>query len=371
RRFQRQTAGPPYRPHWRRLSRNPQRQPHRRERARHVRIQRPLYRRRLRRFPARPAAAVDRAVRSGHRAVPVALVGSVSAGRLARARHADGERRHPLRIFLAAVRGCQSTGDARRRTRFQRGGAGGSGPFSGSFADTIVKPFRGGVAPRVGVAWRPRAGLVVRTGYGVNYSASVYQSIAQQLAGQPPFAVTSTVLASRLDPVPFESALVDVAPGVALNSYAVDPAYRPGVVQIWNVDMQRDLTRTLTIGAGYTGSKGSDLDIVRAPNRGPDGPLIPGVVPFLYESSSGDSILHAVTFRVRKRLADGFAAGASYTLSRSIDDASSIGGGAVVVAQNDRDLEAERGLSSFDQRHRFAGDFTFELPFGPNRRWFP
>lgn len=211
----------------------------------------------------------------------------------------------------------------------------------------------------------------MRTGYGVNYSASVYQSIAQQLAGQPPFAVTSTVLASRLDPVPFESALVDVAPGVALNSYAVDPAYRPGVVQIWNVDMQRDLTRTLTIGAGYTGSKGSDLDIVRAPNRGPDGPLIPGVVPFLYESSSGDSILHAVTFRVRKRLADGFAAGASYTLSRSIDDASSIGGGAVVVAQNDRDLEAERGLSSFDQRHRFAGDFTFELPFGPNRRWFP
>src|SRR5262249_23216027 len=50
-------------------------------------------------------------------------------------------------------------------------------------------------------------------------------------------------------------------------------------------------------------------------------------------------------------------------------EASSIGGSAVVVAQNDQDLEAERGLSSFDQRRRFNGDFTFELPFGANRRW--
>src|SRR5207244_2791020 len=40
------------------------------------------------------------------------------------------------------------------------------------------------------------------------------------------------------------------------------------------------------------------------------------------------------------------------------------------VAQNDKDLEAERGLSTFDQRHRFAGDFTFELPFGATKPWF-
>ena len=62
--------------------------------------------------------------------------------------------------------------------------------------------------------------------------------------------------------------------------------------------------------------------------------------------------------------------GATYTLSSSIDDASSVAGGGGTVAQNDRDLEAERGLSSFDQRHRFAGDFTIELPFGTNKRWF-
>src|SRR5262252_7006040 len=103
--------------------------------------------------------------------------------------------------------------------------------------------------------------------------------------------------------------------------------------------------------------------------RGPDGLRIPDVAPFLYESSSGSSIMNAVTLRIRKRLTHGFGGGASYTLSKSIDDASSIGGSAVLVAQNDQDLEAERGLSSFDQRRRFNGDFTFELPFGENRRW--
>jgi hypothetical protein len=248
--------------------------------------------------------------------------------------------------------------------------AGGVGPYAGQLPDTLVRPFRGGVAPRVGVAWRARTGTIVRAGYGINYNASVYQTIAQQLAAQPPFAVTNTVLATRAQPVPLETALVSTPSAATTNSYAVDPNYRLGLVQIWNLDVQRDLSRTVNVGAGYTGTKGSNLDILRAPNRDPGGGLrIPGVVPFLYESSEGDSILQSATLRVRKRLTGGFAASASYTLSKSIDDASSIGGGGVVVAQNDQDLAAERGLSSFDQRHRFTGDFTFELPFGPSRRW--
>ncbi|PYY15236.1 MAG: hypothetical protein DMG61_07600, partial [Acidobacteria bacterium] len=59
----------------------------------------------------------------------------------------------------------------------------------------------------------------------------------------------------------------------------------------------------------------------------------------------------------------------TYVFSKSLDNASSIGGGAVVVAQNDQDLAAERGLSSFDQRHRFTGNFVYELPFGTGKKW--
>jgi hypothetical protein len=248
--------------------------------------------------------------------------------------------------------------------------AGGTSPYSGLLPDTIVRPFRAGFAPRVGVAWRPKQGTVVRTGYGINYNSSVYQYIAQQLAAQCPCAVTNTLLASPGTLIPIETALQQVQPGSTLPVFGVDPDYRLGYVQIWNLDLQRDLTRTVQLGIGYNGTKGSNLDILRAPNRGPTGLLIPGVPPFIWESSGADSIMHALTLRLRRRLTRGLAMGATYTLSRSIDDASSVAGGGGTVAQNDQDLAAERGLSNFDQRHRFAGDFTIELPFGASKRWF-
>src|SRR5262249_41514254 len=61
--------------------------------------------------------------------------------------------------------------------------------------------------------------------------------------------------------------------------------------------------------------------------------------------------------------------GGTYTFSKSIDDASSIGGGASIVAQDPFNLAAERGLSVFDQRHRFTADYMVELPFGHDKRW--
>jgi len=248
--------------------------------------------------------------------------------------------------------------------------AGGTGPYSGPLPDALVRPFRGGFAPRTGIAWRAAADTIIRAGYGLNYSTSVYQSMAQQLAGQPPYAVANTVLAALGSPTLLATALVEISPTATLNTYAVDPNYRAPMVQIWNAGVQRDLSRIVTMDVTYTGTKGMHLDLVRAPNRNPDGSIrIDGVAPFLWESSDADSISNSVTLRIRRRMSNGLGTSASYTLSKSTDDASSIGGTAVVVAQNDQNLAAEWGLSSFDQRHRFAADATYELPFGEDRRW--
>jgi trimeric autotransporter adhesin len=100
--------------------------------------------------------------------------------------------------------------------------------------------------------------------------------------------------------------------------------------------------------------------------------------------------------RLRKRLSAGFAIGGTYTFSKSLDDASSIGagatsgssspglgaggtgaagggvstsGGAANVAQDPFHLSAERGLSSFNQTHKFTADYLYELPFGHDKRW--
>jgi hypothetical protein len=52
-----------------------------------------------------------------------------------------------------------------------------------------------------------------------------------------------------------------------------------------------------------------------------------------------------------------------------MDNASSLGAGGAVVAQNDHDLDAEWALSSFDQRHQFTANMTYELPFGVGKKW--
>jgi hypothetical protein len=65
----------------------------------------------------------------------------------------------------------------------------------------------------------------------------------------------------------------------------------------------------------------------------------------------------------------GLSFGGTYTFSKSIDDASSIGGGGTVVAQNFYDIAAERGLSNFNQTHRFTADYYYELPVGKEKKW--
>src|SRR4030095_538674 len=114
-------------------------------------------------------------------------------------------------------------------------------------------------------------------------------------------------------------------------------------------------------------SRGVHVDVLRAPNRDPAGLRIEGVQPFLWQSAEGHSILHAGTIRVRRQPTRGIGGTLSYTLAKSIDDASSIGGGARVVAQDDRNLAAERGLSSFDRRHQLTGDLVLELAFCSKR----
>jgi outer membrane receptor protein involved in Fe transport len=244
-----------------------------------------------------------------------------------------------------------------------------SGPFTGVFPVMLVEPDRNNFAPRVGVAWKPFAKTVVRAGYGINYNTGQYSSIAQQLAFQPPFSFTQTNVASAGTPLTLESGFPVVAPTTTTNNFGVDRDYRLGYVQLWNLNIQREIRSDLVLNVDYSGSKGTRLDILRAPNRGPSGLRIPGVQPFQWESSEGSSILHSGTLRLRKRLTHGVSVGGSYTFSKSIDNASSIGSGAAVVAQNDLDLAAERGLSSFDQRHRLAADYILQFPFGPNKRW--
>ena len=59
----------------------------------------------------------------------------------------------------------------------------------------------------------------------------------------------------------------------------VNRFYRLGHVQVWNLDIQRTLPMGIVMNVGYNGSKGGDLDILRAPNRTADGAANPSAQP--------------------------------------------------------------------------------------------
>ncbi|HTV66288.1 MAG TPA: TonB-dependent receptor [Bryocella sp.] len=256
------------------------------------------------------------------------------------------------------------------------------GPLTGtSYPVTLVNADHHDFAPRVGVAWKWFSNTVVRAGYGINYNTTAYANIAQDLAFQPPFSFTQTNVESLTNHLTLTNGFPIPPVNTITNNYAVNVNYPLGYVQIWNLDLQQTITPTLVLNLDYTGTKGTHLDLLDAPNRTPLGLLNPAVPAFYYENPVADSNANAGTVRFRKRLSHGMAIGGTYTWSKSLDDASTIGAGSAVVspngtvtgttlvAQNPFNLKAEYGLSSFDQRNKFTADYLWELPFGHEKRW--
>ena len=96
------------------------------------------------------------------------------------------------------------------------------------------------------------------------------------------------------------------------NNYGIDQSYVVGLINQGTVDYNRDLFKSWNVGATYIGTLGRHLDMLRAPNRGPNGLRIAGVQSFSWQSSEGESYMNGVSFRVQKRQTKGIAGSASY-----------------------------------------------------------
>ncbi len=259
--------------------------------------------------------------------------------------------------------------------------AGGSGPYSGQFPDSLINPDRNNFAPRVSLAFKPKAQstLILRMGYGIYYNQSVYNKFASQLAAQPPFASTNTVNTSLDNVLTLSSGLLAVVPGKNItNTFAVDRFYRDPYAQSWNTTIQKGVGRSVVVEVSYNGTKGTRLDIQRLPNRAPPGsPLtaeqrrqIGDATGFTFDNSDGNSIMHSGQLRVTRRLRNNVSVNLQYVYSKSIDDSSTFGGAGNTVAQNDQNLSAERGLSSFDHRHSLTMNYQLNSPVGGRNGMF-
>jgi hypothetical protein len=268
------------------------------------------------------------------------------------------------------------------------------GPLTGqTYPNSLIRPDRTGFEPRIGIAWRPIGGssLVIRAGYGIYYDTSVYQNIALQMAQQAPLSKSVNVQNSAACPITLANAFGS-CPAITADTFAIDPKFRVGYAQNWDLAMQRDLPGSLQLTVTYLGTKGTRGVQEFLPNTYPlsaESPCPACPAGFAYFASNGNSTRQAGQIQLRRRLASGFTGTLQYTYSKAIDDDSELGGqgpvsaesattwqglglasssqtsqGPATIAQNWLNLSAERSLSAFDQRNLLGVQLQYTTGMG-------
>lgn len=195
---------------------------------------------------------------------------------------------------------------------------------------SLIRPDRRLVSPRIGISWRPipASTVVVRAGYGIYPDTSVYQNIVLEMAQQAPLSKSLNVQNSAACPLTLASGFNSCS-SVTSETFGIDPNFRIGYAQQWQLTVQRDLPFAMQMTATYTGIKGTHGPQEILPNSYPLGEANPcsGCASgFIYETSNGNSIRNAGQLELRRRLRAGFAATVEYTYSKSIDDDAYLGG---------------------------------------------
>ena len=226
-------------------------------------------------------------------------------------------------------------------------------------------------APRLGIAWQPpgkwfsgRHQMTIRAGYSMFYVETYLNTFASEMANQPPFATANTLTNQTVTtpPLSFQTDLSKAPQSTLTNTVAVNPHYQVPYAMIWNASIEYNLLRTTFMEVMYTGTRGIHLDELL-------GFTLPKAPGFTYDTTGAFSNFNALQVRLQKRMSRGFMFMARYTYSKSLDDASTIGGGGQTVIQNNADPRGDYGLSSFDMRHQFLGNVVYQLPFGERQRF--
>jgi len=246
-----------------------------------------------------------------------------------------------------------------------------TGPLTGQrYPSSLVQPDKHAWQPRVALSWRPFFGTstLVRAGYGLYYNTSIYQPIATMMAQQSPLSKSLSVQNSPANPLTLANGF-NASPSTTTNTFAIDPNFRAGYSHNWSLSVQQDLAGSMVMTATYLGIKGTRAAQVFLPNTFPAGAVNPcPACPagYAYMTSNGNSTREAGLVQLRRRLHNGFTASLQYTFAKAIDNAA-LGGrgqGSQVIAQNWLNLDAERGLSNFDQRHQATAQVQYTTGIG-------
>ena len=239
----------------------------------------------------------------------------------------------------------------------------------------ILKKDLNNFGPRVGVAYNMTERTVVRSGFGIYYD-NLNLNELQFMRLVPPFYGQFSLTPVRTAPLLVDTLFpnLDQIPQFPAP-FSTDPDNRTAYTFQYNANVQRTLGNSYVVEVAYTGSRSYNehkrFNINQArPGTTPIETRVPYPAfqsAILYSSDGGYARFNGVSFRIEKRYSSGLFFLGNYQLSKSVDN------GSGEIEANDTafawDLDADKALARYDQRHRSAFSYGYELPFGPSKRW--
>ena len=193
-----------------------------------------------------------------------------------------------------------------------------------------------------------------------NYPFALREDIVNSLYGGLPFpyVLDTGIPRQTTVQVPTGATIPLAAVSNARNQafFAVDPSFRTGRAQLFNVVLQRELLSSMTVEAGYVGSRSPALPYavgnLNTPRR-----LSDQVGRVEAQFADGRSEYHSLQAKVTRRFSQGLSLLAAYTLGKSLDN----GPAPFNLGRNNQapqdpfNLEAEWSPAGNDVRHSFVG----------------